>query len=285
MSDSTPIERERMDFDVVIVGAGPAGLTTACRLAQLAQAQGRELNIALLEKGAEVGAHIVSGALLEAQALGELFADWQQRGAPVSLKVSGEDVLYLPSAGASVRVPDLLVPPDLHNTGKSYVISLANLCRWLAAQAEELGINVLTGFAASHLLLDDAGAVCGVRTGDLGIQRDGTPGPNFTPGYELYAPYTVLAEGCRGQLGKEVIARYRLDSGRDPQHYAIGLKEIWELQPERARPGHVLHTLGWPLSESGTTGGGFLYHQADNKVAVGLIVDLNYENPWLNPYE
>jgi electron-transferring-flavoprotein dehydrogenase len=274
-----------MDFDVLIVGAGPAGLATACRLAQLAQEAGRELNIAVLEKGAEVGAHIISGALLETSALDALFPDWRQRDAPVEQQVQSEDVLYLSSAKGQVRIPDFLVPKDLHNTHRSYIISLGNLCRWLGQQAEALGVNVLTGFAGSKLLFNDANQVCGVQTGDLGVHRDGTPGPNFTPGYELYAPYTVLAEGCRGQLGKDVTAHYGLDAASGPQHYALGIKEIWEVTPAQARPGHVLHTLGWPLTEHSASGGGFLYHQGDNKVAVGLITDLNYDNPWLSPFE
>jgi len=285
LSDLTPIERERMDFDVIIVGAGPAGLATACRLAQLAQEAGRELNIAVLEKGAEVGAHIVSGALLETSALEALFPDWREREAPVRVQVQSEDVLYLPSATAKLRVPDFFVPKDLHNVGRSYVISLGKLCRWLGEQAEALGVNVLTGFAGSKLLFDENDQVCGVQTGDLGVHRDGTPGPNFTPGYELYAPYTVLAEGCRGHLGKEVIAHYRLNANAGPQHYALGIKEIWEVPVAQAKAGHVLHTLGWPLAEHGASGGGFLYHQEDNKVAVGLITDLNYDNPWLSPFE
>ncbi|MDR0781877.1 MAG: NAD(P)/FAD-dependent oxidoreductase, partial [Pseudomonadales bacterium] len=284
MSASSPIERERMDFDVLIVGAGPAGLATACRLAQLAQDAGRELNIAVLEKGAEVGAHIVSGALLESSALDALFPDWRERGAPVELQVQSEDVLYL-TAQRKLRIPDFLVPSDLHNAQRSYLISLGNLCRWLAQQAEALGVNVLTGFAGSKLLFTATNQVEGVQTGDLGLHRDGTPGANFTPGYALHAAYTVLAEGCRGQLGKEVIAHYGLDAACGPQHYALGIKEIWEVAPAQARPGHVLHTLGWPLSEHGASGGGFLYHQGGNKVAVGLFTDLNYANPWLSPYE
>jgi electron-transferring-flavoprotein dehydrogenase len=277
-------DRETMEFDVLIVGGGPAGLATACRLAQQAQANGLELSICLLEKGSEIGAHIVSGAVLETTALDELFPDWRERGAPVTAQVGSEDVYYLPSASGKLRIPAPFLPKALHNHG-NYVISLGELCRWLGTQAEALGVEILAGFAAAELLRDESGRISGVLTGDLGVNKDGSPGPNYTPGYALLAKYTVLAEGCRGHLGKQIIRDFALDKDRSPQHYGIGIKEIWEVPAAVHRPGHVVHSLGWPLSESGTTGGGFLYHMADNLVSVGLITDLNYENPWLSPFE
>jgi electron-transferring-flavoprotein dehydrogenase len=277
-------ERETMEFDVVIVGGGPSGLATACRLAQMAQDAGTELNICVLEKGSEPGAHIVSGAVLEPGSLQQLFPDWQARNAPLNTPVSSEDVLYLPNANRDIRIPGPFIPAGLHNQG-NYIISLANLCRWLAEQAEGLGVNILAGFAAAELIIDEQDRVCGVQTGDMGIGSNGEPGSNYTPGYRLLTPWTVLAEGCRGHLGKEVIARYQLDQHSTPQHYGLGIKEIWEVDAEVHKPGHIVHTMGWPLNESGTTGGGFLYHMDKNQVAVGLVTDLNYENPWLSPYE
>jgi len=277
-------ERETMEFDVLVVGAGPAGLAAACRLAQQAQASGQPLSICVLEKGSEIGAHIVSGAILETTALDELFPAWREQGAPVSTAVASEDVFYLPSANGKLRIPEPLLPKDVHNQG-NYVISLGQLCRWLGSQAEALGVELLAGFPAVEVLRDASGRVTGVVTGDQGIGKDGQPGPNYTPGYALHAKYTVFAEGCRGQLGKQLIRDFALDQHSTPQHYGLGIKEIWEVPYVVHRPGHVVHSLGWPLSESGTTGGGFLYHMADNLVAVGLITDLNYENPWLSPFE
>lgn len=277
-------DRESMEFDVLIVGGGPAGLACACKLAQLAQEQQTPVNIAVLEKGSEIGAHIISGALLETRALQELFADWQQRGAPVTTKVTSEDVCYLHSARASVRIPALLVPAELHNDN-NYIISLGNFCRWLATQAEALGIEILTGFSGSELLKNEQGEVTGVLTGDMGIDKHGEQTSAYTPGYALYAKYTVLAEGCRGNLGKQVIKDFALDRDSTPQHYALGIKEIWEVSARAAKPGHVVHSLGWPLQDSGTSGGGFMYQMENNQVAIGLITDLNYANPWLNPYE
>jgi len=277
-------ERESMHFDVLIVGAGPAGLATACRLAQLTRETQRELSVCVIEKGSEVGAHSLSGAILETRALDELFPDWRQMEAPINTPVTTEDVLYLVSANRSLRFPDFLLPPDLHNKGNQ-VISMGLLCRWLAQQAESMGIEILPGFAAAQLLKNAKGEVEGVLTGDMGIGKDGEPTDNHVPGYALYARYTVLAEGCRGHLGKQVIGDYQLDAGRSPQHYGLGIKEIWEVPETVHRPGHVVHTLGWPLSENNTTGGGFLYHSADNQVVLGLITDLNYENPWLSPFE
>jgi electron-transferring-flavoprotein dehydrogenase len=273
-----------MQFDVLIVGGGPAGLATACRLAQLAREHQRELSICLIDKGSEIGAHILSGAILETRALAELFPDWKELGAPVSTAVVSEDVLYFPSGKSSIRIPDFLIPAALHNHN-NYIISLANLCRWLATQAEALGVEILAGFSAAELLKDELGTITGVLTGDMGIGKDGEPGPNFTPGYALHAKYTVLAEGCRGHLGKAVIRDFELDRDRTPQHYGLGIKEIWEVPAASHRQGHIVHTLGWPLAESKTSGGGFLYHTDNNQVVVGLITDLNYENPWLSPFE
>jgi electron-transferring-flavoprotein dehydrogenase len=275
-------ERESMDFDVVIVGAGPCGLAAACRLLQLAAAAGREVNVAVVEKGAEIGAHILSGAVFEPTALGELFPDWRERGAPVQVAVTGDEFHWLRSPEAAVRVPNALVPRPMHNEG-NYVISLGRLCQWLGTQAESLGANIFTGFAAAAPLYED-GRVAGVITGDQGRGADGAEKPGFQAGYELRARYTIFAEGCRGHLGKELMARYGLRDGVDPQHYGIGLKEVWTIDPAKHRPGLVVHTLGWPLDAS-TEGGGFLYHAADNQVYLGFIISLAYQNPHLSPFE
>jgi electron-transferring-flavoprotein dehydrogenase len=271
-----------MEFDVVIVGGGPAGLSAACRLMQLAQGAGQELNICLVEKGSEIGAHILSGALLEPTALNELFPDWQERGAPVNTEVSGDQVWYLTGDHSATRVPGLLVPHTMHNKG-NYIISLGNLCRWLGEQAEAMGVNIFPGFAAAEVLYED-GRVAGVATGDMGIAEDGSHKPSYEAGYELRARYTIFSEGCRGNLGKQLMDRYDLRRNADPQHYGIGIKEIWEIDSVLHQQGLVVHTTGWPL-DSKTEGGGFLYHADGNQVYLGYIVALNYSNPHLNPFK
>jgi len=280
------MQRESMEVDVVIVGAGPAGLATACRLMQLANEAGRELSVCVLEKGSEVGAHILSGAVFEPSALQRLFPDWKERGAPLNTPVTGDDVYYLSGAEGSFKFPGMLVPRTMHNHG-NYIISLGNLCRWLAEQAMALGVEVFPGFAAAEVLYHEDGSVKGVATGDMGLNAKGEQKDSYEPGFEFHARYTVLAEGCRGHLGKELIGRFSLDKDSDPQHYGIGLKEVWEIPAAQHRQGLVVHTAGYPMigdSFAGTSGG-FLYHTEDNKVSVGLIVDLGYRNPHLSPYD
>ncbi len=274
-------ERESMDFDVVIVGGGPAGLSAACRLMQLAEAAGQELNVCLVEKGSEIGAHIVSGAVLEPTALQELFPDWVERGAPIKTAVTGDDVWYLTGSESAVKVPALFVPQPMHNDG-NYIVSLGNVCRWLGEQAEAMGVNLFPGFAAAEVLYED-GRVAGVATGDMGVAADGQHKPTYEAGYELRARYTIFSEGCRGSLGKQLMERFELRRHADPQHYGIGIKEIWEIDPAQHREGLVVHTTGWPLDRR-TEGGGFLYHAAGNQVYLGYIVALNYSNPHLNPF-
>ena len=277
------IERETMEFDVVIVGAGPAGLAAACRLAQLAGEKSQELNIVVVEKGAAIGAHILSGNVFEPRALDELMPDWKERDAPVSTAVKRDEVLYLSGAERAIRVPPMLVPKPMHNRG-NYIISLGRLCQWLGEQAEAMGVNVLPGFAAADVLYDEDGAVRGVVTSDMGVAKDGTHKPAFTPGYELTGRYTVFAEGCHGNLGKKLIERFDLRREADPQHYGLGIKEIWEIDGDRHEEGLVVHTLGWPL-DNRTEGGGFLYHASGRQVFLGLIVGLNYRNPHLSPFQ
>ena len=272
-------ERESMEFDVVIVGAGPAGLAAAIRLKQV----NPELSVVVLEKGAEVGAHILSGAVVDPIGIDRLLPGWRDESDhPFKTEVTDDQFLFLGPAG-SVRLPNFLMPPLMNNHG-NYVVSLGNVCRWLATQAEALGVEIYPGFAATEVLYNDEGAVIGVATGDMGIERNGEPGPNFARGMELLGKYTLIGEGVRGSLAKQLIAKYKLDEGRDVPKFGIGLKELWEVKPENHRPGLVQHSFGWPLGMK-TGGGSFLYHLEDNLVAVGFVVHLNYKNPYLYPFE
>ncbi len=277
------MERESMEFDVVIVGAGPAGLSTACRLMQLAQEKEQELMVCVVEKGSEVGAHILSGAVFEPRALNELFPDWQEKGAPLTTKVAGDDIYLLNSESNGIKLPGFSVPKTMHNDG-NYIVSMGNVCRWLAEQAEQLGVEIFPGFPAQSVIYNDDGSVGGIITGDMGLNVDGTEKDGFMPGMELRAKYTVFAEGCRGHLGKELISKFNLDADASPQHYGLGFKEIWDIEPSKHQEGLVVHTAGWPLDKD-TTGGGYLYHAENNQVFVGLIVDLNYSNPHLSPFD
>ena len=274
--------REAMDFDLVIVGGGPAGLSAAIRAKQLAQQEGLELNVCVLEKGSEVGAHILSGAIMDPRALNELIPNWQELGAPLETPVSKDQFTFLTETG-SLTVPHLFLPECFSNQG-NYILSLSNFTRWLGTQAESLGVEIFPGFAAAEILYNAQGAVCGVATGNLGVSKTGEPTEQFQLGMELRAKYTLFAEGSRGHLGKELIHQYQLDRSADPQSYGIGIKELWEVSPQNHQPGLVIHTAGWPL-DSKTYGGSFLYHFGENKVAVGMVVGLSYRNPYLSPFE
>ncbi|ALZ77008.1 electron transfer flavoprotein-ubiquinone oxidoreductase [Rheinheimera sp. F8] len=276
------MERESMEFDVVVVGAGPAGLSAAIKLMQQAKAAGSELTVCVVEKGSEVGAHILSGAVFEPRALNELLPDWQEKAAPLTTAVSQDDIYLLQNADDSRQIPHFAVPKTMHNTG-NYIVSMGNVCRWLASQAEALGVEIFPGFSAASLIIED-NVVKGIVTGDMGLDKHGEQKNSFVAGMELRAKYTLFAEGCRGHLGKELIKHYQLDKDCSPQHYAIGFKEIWDIDPNKHQAGLVVHTAGWPL-EQGTSGGGYLYHADNNQVVVGLIIDLNYSNPHLSPFD
>ncbi|MEP6998219.1 MAG: electron transfer flavoprotein-ubiquinone oxidoreductase [Betaproteobacteria bacterium] len=276
------MQREVMQFDVVIVGAGPAGLSAAIRLKQRAREHAREVSVCVLEKGSEIGAHILSGAVIDPKALNELLPDWKTLGAPLNTAVSEDRFEVLTTANA-YRVPGWLLPPLMRNDG-NYIVSLGNVCKWLAQQAEALGVEIYPGFAAAEVLYTDTGAVRGVATGDMGVGKDGTHKPDYQPGMELHARYTLFAEGCRGSLSQELMARFNLRDGVDPQKYGIGIKELWQVSADRHRPGLVLHTQGWPL-DTATGGGSFVYHLENQQVAVGFVVHLNYRNPHLSPYD
>jgi electron-transferring-flavoprotein dehydrogenase len=282
MQDEAKMQRESMACDVAIVGAGPAGLASAIRLKQLAQENNAEISVMVLEKGAEIGAHILSGAVLDPRSLTELIPDWRALGAPVDIDVTEDKFLFL-GASRSARIPNWMLPDNFKNHG-NYIVSLADLTRWLGRQAEALGVDIFPGFPAAQLLLNDDGSVKGVISGDMGVGRDGVPTTNFQPGIEIHARYTLFCEGARGHLGRQLNQRFNLGADADPQVYGLGLKEVWQLDPSRHRQGLVIHTAGWPLQRD-TYGGSFLYHMGDNQAMVGFVVGLGYSNPYLSPYE
>ncbi len=273
-----------MEYDVVVIGAGPAGLSAAIKIKQLAQENSLDISVCILEKGSEVGAHIISGALFETRALDELLPNWQDLNAPIDVAVTKDETYLLGSSKKSLKVPNFLVPKTMHNKG-NYVVSLGNVCRWLGEQAEALGVEIFPGFTAAEVLYHQDGHVLGVATGEMGRGKDGEEKPSYEEGMELHAKHTLFAEGCRGHLGKELIEKFKLDAKVDPQHYGLGIKEVWQIEPEQYKRGLVQHGTGWPLAETGTSGGFFLYHGEENQVVLGLFTDLNYSNPHVSPYE
>jgi electron-transferring-flavoprotein dehydrogenase len=276
------VERESMEFDVVVVGAGPAGLAAAIRVKQLAAETGKDVSVVVLEKGSEVGAHILSGAVMDPKAMNELIPNWKEEGCPFETEVKDDKFLWL-GEGGGVTLPHFLLPPALKNHGM-YIGSLGNVTRWMAKKAEELGVEIYPGFAASDLTWREDGSVKGVIAGVMGIEKNGEPGPNYSPGMELNGKYVLIAEGVRGSLAKKLTSHFKLDKDSQPQKFGIGIKELWQIKPEKFRKGYVQHSFGWPLSNS-TGGGSFLYHFGDNYVSIGFVIHLNYKNPWISPYE